>query len=109
VINEYTTRQWKPGESFLTRDRLVEEEPLTISLNGKTISITMRTPGHDRELGTGFLITEGIIRRHSDIQCWEHDRNRIEFALSPEVIVDLEGLPRYFRRLQVVACADEHQ
>ena len=56
-------------------DFIAVEEPLEIILrypdNGKTeklnLSITMRTPGHDAELVTGFLFCEGIISHLSDI------------------------------------------
>lgn len=52
------------------QDNLAVEEPLEIMLSyllnqqrmEKTISITMRTPGNDQELATGFLFTEGIIQ-----------------------------------------------
>ena len=52
------------------QDNLAVEEPLEIMLSyllhqqrmEKTISITMRTPGNDEELATGFLFTEGIIQ-----------------------------------------------
>lgn len=57
-------------------DQLAIEEPLEIRLeywaNGqpqwKSISITMRTPGHDPELAAGFLFTEGIITEWHDIK-----------------------------------------
>ncbi len=56
-------------------DVLVVEEPLEIQLaygpvdsrRVKSISVTMRTPGHDFELASGFLISEGVIRDSVDI------------------------------------------
>ena len=57
-------------------DQLAVEEPLEIilcfrrrsMLVRKPISITMRTPGQDQELAVGFLYTEGILHRRSDIE-----------------------------------------
>jgi FdhD protein len=51
------------------------EEPLGIQLGYgtadarhiKSISVTMRTPGHDFELAAGFLMTEGVVRDSADI------------------------------------------
>src|SRR3954471_7233752 len=42
-------------------DQLIVEEPLTIQLDGTTVSSTMRTPGHDFELAVGFCHTEGLL------------------------------------------------
>jgi FdhD protein len=57
-------------------DQLAIEEPLEIRLEywanhkpqRKSVSITMRTPGHDLELAAGFLFTEGIIAGWDDIK-----------------------------------------
>ena len=47
------------------RDSVVTEEPLEIRLSAggrtKTVAVTMRTPGHDFELATGFLHAEGLL------------------------------------------------
>ena len=48
-------------------DLLAVEEPLEIRLNGHTVSITMRTPGHDEELAVGYLFSEGIVREAGQI------------------------------------------
>ncbi len=48
-------------------DFLAREEPLEIRVEGQTITITMRTPGCDRELAAGFLLTEGIVKSARDI------------------------------------------
>lgn len=56
--------------------RLAVEEPLEIRLEycadgepqRKSVSITMRSPGNDVELATGFLYTEGIISGWDDIK-----------------------------------------
>ncbi len=42
-------------------DLLAVEEPLEIRVGGVALTITMRTPGHDFELATGFLVSEGVI------------------------------------------------
>lgn len=42
-------------------DRVAIEEPLEIRVAGEAIAVTMRTPGDDEELATGFLYGEGLI------------------------------------------------
>ncbi len=44
-------------------DELAAEEPLEIRIEGQSIAVLMRTPGHDRELAAGFLVSENLIRR----------------------------------------------
>lgn len=48
-------------------DHLAVEEPLDIRLNGRPLSMTMRTPGHDTELVHGLLHAEGRITSREDI------------------------------------------
>jgi FdhD protein len=42
-------------------DVLAVEEPLELRVNGRSLAVTMRTPGHDVDLAAGFLVSEGII------------------------------------------------
>jgi FdhD protein len=49
------------------QETLAAEEPLEIRVDGKPLSVTMRTPGHDIELAHGFLLTEGVIGGSSDV------------------------------------------
>ncbi|HET7567535.1 MAG TPA: formate dehydrogenase accessory sulfurtransferase FdhD, partial [Gaiellaceae bacterium] len=42
------------------RDRVAVEEPLEIRIGGRPVAVTMRTPGHDEELGLGFCLSEGL-------------------------------------------------
>ncbi len=48
-------------------DLVAVEEPLEIRVNGKPFVVVMRTPGHDLELSAGYLLSEGIVARRSDI------------------------------------------
>lgn len=56
-------------------DLLAVEEPLEIQLtfgpsntrHTKSITVTMRTPGHDEELAAGFLLTEGVLEDSTQI------------------------------------------
>jgi FdhD protein len=82
-------------------DTVVREEPLEIRVRGKSIAVTMRTPGHDRELAAGFLLSEGIISRRGEIieigPCLESDsaENTLNVFLSPSVEIDLVRLTRH--------------
>lgn len=56
------------ADDAVTRpETLVVEEPLEIRVNGKPLTVTMRTPGSDVELAQGFLLTEGLIAQRDDI------------------------------------------
>ncbi|SER16180.1 FdhD protein [Lentzea xinjiangensis] len=48
-------------------DALAVEEPLEIRVRGRSLAVTMRTPGDDFDLAAGFLVSEGVVRAPSDI------------------------------------------
>jgi len=48
-------------------DLVAVEAPLEIRVGGQPLVITMRTPGHDAELATGFLFAEGVITNADQI------------------------------------------
>lgn len=79
------------------QDLLAVEEPLEIQLNGRTVAVTMRTPGADRELAVGFLFTEGILHQPAQIgQITEPAPNVLSVRLAPDSQVDLTRLERHF-------------
>src|SRR5713226_5153726 len=53
-------------------DRAAVEEPLEIRLHGCPFAVIMRTPGADRELAAGFLLSERVIRSGDDLGAIEH-------------------------------------
>src|SRR5260370_34807519 len=63
----------------LQEDILAVEEPLEIRVGSTSLSVTMRTPGHDFELAAGFLFAEDIISSASQI--------RSLASPSPDVVV----------------------
>ena len=59
------------GESD-DQDFLATEEPLEIRIEGQSVAVVMRTPGEDRELAGGFLVTEGLVHTVDDVQDITH-------------------------------------
>lgn len=59
--------EWEDGRIRTGEDSLAAEEPLEIRIAGKPLTVTMRTPGHDRELAAGLLLTEGLIEDRTQI------------------------------------------
>jgi FdhD protein len=94
-------------------DSVAVEEPLEIQLSFekkgvrivKSAAVTMRTPGNDRELAAGFLLTEGIIEGCSAVEAWESPEgarpgqasgNAIRAVIRDGVAVDLRSMERHF-------------
>src|SRR5262249_5437767 len=100
------------GERRPVQDAVAVEEPLEIRLVHEvdgapvttSVSITMRTPGHDFELAVGFLYTEGIIHGRDAIErvsyCVdgfvEQQYNVVNVYLSPGAAFDASRLARNF-------------
>jgi FdhD protein len=90
-------------------DAIAVEEPLEIRLlkagstdnggTGRSISITMRTPGNDSELAVGFLHGEGMLRQPADVldvrPCGPTG-NVIRVTVRADLPLDLERLARNF-------------
>ena len=96
--------RWKDGElQPPSDDKLAVEEPLEIRVRGQNVAVTMRTPGHDDELATGFLATEGLIKDREDVteiaHCKEGEAaqlgNTLNVVLAPNVEVDMGSLTRH--------------
>ena len=89
-------------------DMLAVEQPLEIKIlygtednrHLKNISVTMCTPGHDEELATGFLFTEGIIKSSDDIiSCVSTaaaSNNSATTVLKPGITFDPKKMERHF-------------
>jgi FdhD protein len=88
------------------QDTLAAEEPLELRVDGKALSVTMRTPGHDVELAHGFLLTEGVIGGPTDVatarycdsvdDTGRNTYNVLDVALAPGVAPPEVGVERNF-------------
>ena len=63
----FNIRKSSSGSVSSVDDFVAIEEPLEIRVEEKNVAIVMRTPGHDRELAAGFLLSEGIIKNRDDV------------------------------------------
>ena len=94
-------------------DRVAVEEPLEIQVASsgpsgaaaKSVSVTMRTPGHDADLALGFLFTEGILASPEQVVDVDTvgppapvtgERNTIRVTVSADADLDLDRLQRHF-------------
>jgi FdhD protein len=91
-------------------DTLATEEPLEIRVQAggdrRTVAVTMRTPGADFELATGFLYGEGVIEGHGDVSSvrycvdpdvgQEQQFNVVTVDLASSSLPDLGSLERHF-------------
>lgn len=130
-IAETSVTRFTGESATASLDRLAVEEPVEFQLaygpvddrRVKSISVTMRTPGHDFELAAGFLMSEGLIYDPTDIDrltyvsgkaeatdncdrqspeagrtvgTYQPERNIVRVELMPDVRVNLPALERNF-------------
>lgn len=107
AIIRVTGDEWVEEE-----DVLAVEEPLELrlrwwdagALTEKSIAVTMRTPGADFELATGFLFGEGILTKRGDYfevgYCLDENEqqtfNVVSVTLMPNTPFDMSRLERHF-------------
>ncbi len=103
MVSVTGVKEWSEGELRTQDDYLVGEEPLEIRIGDVPLSVTMRTPGHDLELATGFLFTEGLIANRNQIatvrnepDARQNGANRVRVDLAPGVVFDPEASRRNF-------------
>jgi FdhD protein len=95
--------RFEGGARAAVTDALAVEGPLEIRIGGQTVSITLRSPGHDAELALGFLASEGLIARRADARAVEivtascaDQADGVDVTLAPGVAVDWARLERHF-------------
>jgi FdhD protein len=128
---ETSAEIFRGSQGYRGADFLAVEEPLEIQLAYgplgarlvKSISVTMRTPGHDFELAAGFLMSEGVVSDSDDITeitylagssnpgeaardgggwmdaavlPYQPERNIVQVKLAPDVSVSMANLERNF-------------
>jgi FdhD protein len=93
LVRRFRVQRIQGSRSECILDTVAAEEPLEIrvthwlkaSRKTTTVAVTMRTPGHDRELAIGFLLSEGIIRSRQQLM----DVRPLGVEPSDEILVEL--------------------
>lgn len=112
-IQSVRVRRRRDGASRRAKDWVSVEEPLEIRVvepprgdgktpEGRSVAVTMRTPGEDFALVAGFLVTEGVLSHRGQIGELTYCRsgkgaqeyNVVEARLRPGVEVDFDRLSR---------------
>lgn len=93
MVRSFDIKRFKNGSTDRVLDSVAVEEPLAIRVLHwrkeasftENLAVTMRTPGADKELAVGLLLTEGVIHKNSDVV----DVRVLGVEPSNEVLVEL--------------------
>jgi len=93
TFRSFEIKRYKDGSVERTLDSIATEEPLAIrvlhwrkdSQQAENLAVTMRTPGADKELAIGLMLSEGVIRSAADVR----ELRAIGIEPSNEVLVEL--------------------
>jgi FdhD protein len=93
----------RAGAVETLHDAVAVESALEIRVDGQPLSVTLRTPGDDRDLTLGFLAGEGLVRSRADVvevrerpaSCGD-EPDVADVTLAPGVTVDWSKFERHF-------------
>ena len=98
--SKYKVIKFKKNKFENIDDLVSIEEPLEISIKYKdqnewltsSLSITMRTPGHDEDLVRGFLFNEQIIQNLDEIESIESIGDKVgEYKIQNKILITLNN------------------
>ena len=92
-VNNYAGLKYINGQFIDVNDSLTVEEAIQISINDDPYTVTMRTPGKDRELVRGLLYSEDIYtRRDQEFRMFTTDLNAAGEVTAVNVNIATEDL-----------------
>ena len=98
--SKYKIIKFKKNKFEKIDDLISIEEPLEISIKYKkqnewvtsSLSITMRTPGHDEDLVRGFLFNEQIIQNLNEIESIESNGEKVgQYKIKNKILITLNN------------------
>ena len=98
--SKYKVIKFKKNKFEKIDDLISIEEPLEISIKYKdqnewvtySLSITMRTPGHDDDLVRGFLFNEQIIQNLNEIENIERAGEKVgQYNIQNKILITLNS------------------
>ena len=87
----------RDGEATRRPDALAAEEPMEIRVDGRPLTITMRTPGDDFDLAVGFLVSEGVVHAADHVVAARYCAGTTDDGTNTYNVVDVQldpGVPR---------------
>ncbi|CAG5081467.1 formate dehydrogenase accessory sulfurtransferase FdhD [Parvicella tangerina] len=66
-VKIHESQRFEQEQTKLQEEPVTEEKPLRILINEEPFTVTMRTPGLDKELVIGLLYNEDIVRSMNDL------------------------------------------
>jgi FdhD protein len=86
-MTRMTIKVWQDGRRRDETMEVIDEEPLSIRVQGSAYAVVMRTPGDESAHAAGFCLTEGLIDTPDDMIslacCDAQDSNVVTVTLTP--------------------------
>jgi FdhD protein len=96
IARRRVTRITVGSEPRRREDVLAVEEPLEIRVGGRSLAVTMRSPGapgEDFDLAAGFLVSEGVIRHGDDFAAARYCAGATAEGLNTYNVLDVTLAP----------------
>ena len=90
-IYSYEGYKFEKGSVTKVTDPLTVESPLQISINGESFTVVMQTPGAEKELATGLLYAEKVIKDF-DLVKWEFTESKYHLIEEVNLVTPTENL-----------------